>query len=1400
MNTSVYENIIEVEEETITENCKNISENFYYNIVFTDLDEFGLIIKINSVTYQQEIEWVYNGISVDLTRTIDTTIRAWLNKNYLSLLQLGILASVSYVGYGLNFYVNSITLQTQYPNVPLKFEVLVGSEAAYYIEGDDVQINELGGLLSLTINGKIYEQATTFTSPQVADIPTTINNWISNNSVLLNGYGVYATASAKLLSLYTKSQKVDVNISNVSIGKSLNSPNIQYEIFRKRRGSIGSIIASNEIYLSSTASVDFEESGFATGMITTINNTVYPYDNQDYNLLYVDPQQLILSYQGPFWGTTASIEQLSAYIDIAFSDGFGSTSSGITSSSYMVNSFDFSSYAGTLGFCDMIYVQKSNSIYVLSDNSLIKFDSINGRYSNVIYLKGASASTSGYVNKMRYNPLNDNIYINARNYSYVVYAPTNQIVSVTTSIYSDVVVNYNSGYTYLSGATLSNVWVYGLTNSLVGTISTPSTIDRMVYNSGDDIVMAICSNNVIVSMSDSITVSNTYSIPGSGAANAIFYTPVNNTTYVFGDRLTLIKGTSSYLSSLSGKQFNNLIYDNFTGNICVSQVTASTAYFVSLDTTTSSNIIYSITSSNYGYLALSQYDGYIYMSNVATSSIVVIDASNGHATHSEVLPYLSGAIIYNQDRRTIWTIESGNSNIVEISSVPLLNLSASTYSLPSNYGIYGALSPDYVAKTDMWLQTRDYIRKPRYNYSDIDNKQVSLYYKWVDDSTPEMFIYDFSGEQLETGTSYSYIGPKPLTLIALNRNPNMDITKIERPEFQQTIFESVSYTLDYIDSSTNISFTPQPIELFLGFNSVNEGPLSSTLKLYFREGLGMTISSTSLNGQVVTFRYITDEKNGDYGVISLSSQSVDLFTNGNILKVGQHISIYFTDNTNINNSYISFNNGKVFKIRNVYTRSIVVDFLDDVIVDEATVVNNYPTTNVTTYLSINIVVIDKEIASFNVFGQTEIEDIRYNIQLSNQGKNITANDVYIFKSYDIEEEGVDWIFLNSKRKEMLMVKNDIFPYVGSYKAIVNAINYFGYNDLELYEYYRNININSPMFDKLFKVEIPDIFDNSVPGFTVNDFLKNTMPNKDYETTNLFNLTYNITDREGNNVLLYSLSEVIVKLQGLKNWLESNVIPITHRILDITGRADTVGNNTIVHRNYASKLFDINQTMTPVDFKVNEAYLMPINSGSSVYTVVVDFNVADSSVPDYFTLKIRTYMTYPEWEPFVTYQNGDIVNYYNKIYVSEINNNKINDPRQFDYAPKWSMTIDYHIGEIVNYNNSIYEFQGTQSLFSLSQSITSPLVDTTHWLDITKWKQIDYSPVQTLNEYRTSTQSYIFTVDTSIDPFVSIEVVSDNGYGQIFTSKKNYEIRGISNRSTVVLNIDPIGPFTPIPFI
>ena len=304
----------------------------------------------------------------------------------------------------------------------------------------------------------------------------------------------------------------------------------------------------------------------------------------------------------------------------------------------------------------------------------------------------------------------------------------------------------------------------------------------------------------------------------------------------------------------------------------------------------------------------------------------------------------------------------------------------------------------------------------------------------------------------------------------------------------------------------------------------------------------------------------------------------------------------------------------------------------------------------------------------------------------------------------------------------------------------------------------------------------------------------------------------------------------MKLQGLKIWLEKKVIPITHRILDITGRADFVGVDTIQHRNYDTRIVNIKQSFTPINFNLNEAYLMPINSGSTVYTCQIDFYMGlgstQSTIPDYFTVRVRTYKTYKEWDPFFTYNIGDRITYYGQIFESVISNNRLKNPRKYLGVAPWSSTVDYVLGQFAEYKREIYQYIGTQSSFIIfgSASNVNPFIDLQNrqsfssWFYMTEWKVTDLVPVQNLLEYRTvatysvdyvepeygvipppvrAGHSYNFTIDSNIDPFIVIEVTSDNGYGQNYTTRKTYEIRGTNDLSDKKTQGDPIGPFKPI---
>jgi len=1518
---TVYERGVQVRETLIPELNYDYSSNYSYNVVFTDIDEFGIKVFVNKMLYQEEVDWVYSGIAPDMERTIDRTLRNWLTRHYARLVTLGIIPTLAYIGNYASIYYNSIILRTQYPNVPIDFSVEVGTTANFNIEHSTVLFTDMGGYLSFTINDKAYDQSTFYldkissisivnggsgytpsstqsviiSSPslpgqqasaiatisasgsvssisltdsgygydasatavlygatisnatfsvsigksQYPNIPATLDAWVESHSDYLEELGIYATNFNNLLKFDIKDIHKRFEYS-IKIGKSLLPGQVPYTIVNKIKGNFGGLITSNEVLLP-TNTDSLEEAGFATGMVFSINNTIYPFNNQEYNIQFLDPDRLNLSYQGPFWGLTDSLCNSSAFVTIAFNIGFGQTgcppSFGPTSSlggpfdplmfdsamfslsynpnTYVINNYDLNSYPGSSNLIDIQYVQISDSIYGLGDDVVV-IDAFLGQYVTTISLPGNTQSID-----MEYNTVNNYLYCLTKNALYVVDPLLNSLVQTITLLYSDpfdLLINSSNGDIYVSYASSPVISIWSSSNTSISTLSVSGNSFKMAYDSFDNDIFAVIDdvvNGVIRIGGNTRIVETSYGIPTSGmtsSAYEIYYEPVNESIYVYGTSslYKIDNGSPSAITSVPTQTFNNIIFNNLTGEINISDSSTS---FTQLDLNTDAAAPSGV--SNYGYIVLNQFDGDIYLSSLSLNNIIVIDAISGSVKYTAPMSAQTTKVIFNPERNSVWALQPSTNSLVEVVVTvnSSINLIPSTYSVVGE-NLYGTLSDEYSRKSNMWLKTREYLRRPRENFE--GEKQVQYYWKWFSDNVPQFFMYDFSGDQLPITGSYAYTGVKPLDKVVLNKDPNRDVTKTGLAEYQQTIFDRIEMSLDYIDSSTDISTEVVPSELFIGFNASEEGAIRSILQLYKKEDINFDIITNATNNNVITFETITNKDGSTYGQISLNVLSDNNFVDDDTddsfvgtrrgLKVGQQLAIFVKDNTNVKNQYISPNNGRLVKIREIYNRTLIVDFINpeyDKLDSEVTKLSDYPKVGQTTYLTTTFRVWDREIGRFTVYGQTEVEDIRYKIELSNIGKNIGSNETFIFKEYDINEGGIDWTYLNKKRKEMLMMKHLIYPYIGSYKSIINAINYFGYNDLELNEYYRNIDELSANYLKLFKVEIPDIFDNTVEGWTENDFIKHTMPNEKYEATNLFNLTYNITDKEGNNVLNYSLDEVIIKLQGLKYWLQRNIIPLTHKILDITGRAYTVGGTQIQHRVHDVNNIKIKQSMTPVSFNMSEAYLMPVNSGSTVYNCVLDFSTQTQSVtPDYYTIDIKTYKTYKEWAPFTTYDIGDKIIYYGRIYESQQDSNKVKNPRKYEATPEWSANIIYTPTNIVKYNRDVYVYSGiglTGGTSSATYSSTPPLLDTTNWLKITEWKEMDFEPVQKIYEYRQidNLLPFNFTIDSNIDPFVVIEITSDNGYGLTYRDKKNYEVRGLMDLRDPVRYIDPIGPFQPI---
>jgi len=191
-------------------------------------------------------------------------------------------------------------------------------------------------------------------------------------------------------------------------------------------------------------------------------------------------------------------------------------------------------------------------------------------------------------------------------------------------------------------------------------------------------------------------------------------------------------------------------------------------------------------------------------------------------------------------------------------------------------------------------------------------------------------------------------------------------------------------------------------------------------------------------------------------------------------------------------------------------------------------------------------------------GEVEGEDERLGLLLENFGRDVNIEEELIFRDSDINEGNVDYILLNQKRKEMLIQGDQIWPYLGSYKGLVNIVNWFGYYDIRIKEYFLNVNINDVYYNTYRHVQIP--FQLAEKGIHPESI--NLVPSQYYRKTGLFGLFYDIVKDSGTfdeygipvteDAFAYTNDEVLIKLFALKTFLKNKFLPLNTRIVDIAG--------------------------------------------------------------------------------------------------------------------------------------------------------------------------------------------------------------------------------------------------------
>lgn len=224
-----------------------------------------------------------------------------------------------------------------------------------------------------------------------------------------------------------------------------------------------------------------------------------------------------------------------------------------------------------------------------------------------------------------------------------------------------------------------------------------------------------------------------------------------------------------------------------------------------------------------------------------------------------------------------------------------------------------------------------------------------------------------------------------------------------------------------------------------------------------------------------------------------------------------------------------------------------------------------------------------EIARITFFAETIEEDERLKIWNENLGYNLKPEDSIIFKQSDMHEYMPNFELLNEKRKELMLEGHNIYPYIGGYKAIINAIKFFGYDNLNIIEYWRNINKYDKEFGKIYRTYVYSLKDRKTISTKRKPISLNT---KDFQKLNNISLVYNINhpekidgkkydeyglpnviedfDKDKRDDFILTIEEALVKLFALKKKLNNEFMPGSTKITDIIGEGNYFGINLIAN--------------------------------------------------------------------------------------------------------------------------------------------------------------------------------------------------------------------------------------------
>ena len=250
----------------------------------------------------------------------------------------------------------------------------------------------------------------------------------------------------------------------------------------------------------------------------------------------------------------------------------------------------------------------------------------------------------------------------------------------------------------------------------------------------------------------------------------------------------------------------------------------------------------------------------------------------------------------------------------------------------------------------------------------------------------------------------------------------------------------------------------------------------------------------------------------------------------------------------------------------------------------------------------------------SIKSEVEAEDERFRTLLGNFGIPDPISYSNLFAKQDFAEEGLDYKLINEKSKELFINYSDIFSYIGTYKALINAVKYLGYYDIVFKEWYTLLDTNDHETDiavQAYDTNTGEYLKSKLAQYSVSieDFHRYNKINKlsmiyhlneEIDTYEYIDQTLTEFSKEQRKyipiqkytklsevpltrpIYEYRNEEILAKLLSVKNWLEENIIGVGAYISDITGEGVYFGwqKTQAYHTQHDLYDFSNNQYYTP----------------------------------------------------------------------------------------------------------------------------------------------------------------------------------------------------------------------------